>query len=83
MAGELRGIIGPNGAGKTTLFNLITGNAPLVAGTVVLGGRAVAPKPAVMARGGVARTFQHPPDSRFAQHCRRRFAGRGIERSER
>ena len=60
MAGELRGIIGPNGAGKTTLFNLITGNAPLVAGTVVLGGRAVAPKPAVMARRGVARTFQHP-----------------------
>jgi branched-chain amino acid transport system permease protein len=59
-AGELRGIIGPNGAGKTTLFNVITGAAPLVSGTVALGGRTVHPRPSLMARHGVSRTFQHP-----------------------
>lgn len=58
--GELRGIIGPNGAGKTTLFNVITGNAPLSAGRVLLDGHAIRPSPARMARRGVARTFQHP-----------------------
>jgi len=58
--GELRGIIGPNGAGKTTMFNVITGNAPLSAGRVLLDGHAIRPSPARMARRGVARTFQHP-----------------------
>lgn len=58
--GELRGIIGPNGAGKTTLFNVITGNAPLSAGRVLLDGHAIRPSPARMARRGVARTFQYP-----------------------
>ncbi len=58
--GELRGIIGPNGAGKTTLFNVITGNAPLTAGRVLLDGHAIRPSPARMAQRGVARTFQHP-----------------------
>lgn len=58
--GELRGIIGPNGAGKTTLFNIITGNAPMSAGRMTLSGRIIRPTPAVMARSGVARTFQHP-----------------------
>jgi branched-chain amino acid transport system ATP-binding protein len=35
-AGERRLIIGPNGAGKTTLFNLITGDLPSDAGSIVL-----------------------------------------------
>jgi branched-chain amino acid transport system ATP-binding protein len=34
--GERRLIIGPNGAGKTTLFNLITGDLPADAGSIVL-----------------------------------------------
>jgi branched-chain amino acid transport system permease protein len=59
-AGMLCGIIGPNGAGKTTLFNVITGNAPLSAGRVLLDGHGLRPLPARMARRGVARTFQHP-----------------------
>jgi branched-chain amino acid transport system ATP-binding protein len=35
-AGERRLIIGPNGAGKTTLFNLVTGDLPADAGSIVL-----------------------------------------------
>jgi branched-chain amino acid transport system permease protein len=58
--GALWGIIGPNGAGKTTLFNVITGNAPLTRGRVMLGGHGIRPLPARVARRGVARTFQHP-----------------------
>jgi branched-chain amino acid transport system permease protein len=58
--GTVHGIIGPNGAGKTTLFNVITGNAPLSRGRVLLGGHGIRPQPARMARRGVARTFQHP-----------------------
>jgi branched-chain amino acid transport system ATP-binding protein len=34
--GERRLIIGPNGAGKTTLFNVITGDLPADAGSIVL-----------------------------------------------
>ena len=34
--GERRLIIGPNGAGKTTLFNLITGELPADAGSILL-----------------------------------------------
>ena len=34
--GERRLIIGPNGAGKTTLFNLVTGDLPADAGSIVL-----------------------------------------------
>ncbi|MDQ0391302.1 branched-chain amino acid ABC transporter ATP-binding protein/permease [Labrys monachus] len=58
--GELLGLIGPNGAGKTTLFNVITGNAPLTSGRIEVSGQAVTPRPARMARLGIARTFQLP-----------------------
>jgi branched-chain amino acid transport system ATP-binding protein len=34
--GERRLIIGPNGAGKTTLFNLLTGDLPADAGSILL-----------------------------------------------
>jgi branched-chain amino acid transport system ATP-binding protein len=40
--GERRLIIGPNGAGKTTLFNLLTGDLPRDAGSIVLFGKEVA-----------------------------------------
>lgn len=36
---KLNAIIGPNGAGKTTLFNLITGEIPADAGSVMFSGR--------------------------------------------
>jgi len=41
-AGELVGLIGPNGAGKTTLIRAIVGLQRLAAGTVTIGGEAVA-----------------------------------------
>ena len=58
-ARERRAIIGPNGAGKTTLFNLITGQLPPSAGRIVLGGQPItALPPHVVARRGLARSFQ-------------------------
>jgi len=57
--GEILGLIGPNGAGKTTLINCITGMNPPEAGTVFFEGRPIEKlKPHVIARLGVARTFQ-------------------------
>ena len=57
--GETLGIIGPNGAGKTTLFNAICGVYKPTGGKVIFKGREVQGQPAyVMARKGIARTFQ-------------------------
>jgi branched-chain amino acid transport system ATP-binding protein len=57
--GEIVGLIGPNGAGKTTLVNLITGFLPKTSGTVLFEGRDIsATPPHLIARQGVARTFQ-------------------------
>src|ERR1700683_3652389 len=59
QAGEVVGLIGPNGAGKTTLVNLITGFTPKTAGKGYFEGRDItAAAPHVIARGGIARTFQ-------------------------
>ncbi|BBF92949.1 ABC transporter permease subunit [Blastochloris tepida] len=58
--GEIVALIGPNGAGKSTTFNLITGVAALTAGTVRYDGVEISgTSPRVIARHGVARTFQH------------------------
>ena len=58
--GTITGIIGPNGAGKTTLLNLITGFAVPTSGHVRIGGRDLTGKrPYVVARTGVARTYQN------------------------
>jgi branched-chain amino acid transport system ATP-binding protein len=57
--GEILGVIGPNGAGKTTLINLITGEHRPSAGRIILQGREVTGRPPhVLARMGIARTFQ-------------------------
>jgi ABC-type branched-subunit amino acid transport system ATPase component len=57
--GAICSLIGPNGAGKSTLFNLITGYAPLTAGTIHYKGRRLdgtdTPR---IARLGIARAFQ-------------------------
>jgi len=37
--GTLTSIVGPNGAGKTTYFNLISGQLPATAGSVILNGQ--------------------------------------------
>jgi branched-chain amino acid transport system ATP-binding protein len=39
--GEIATIIGPNGSGKSTLLKAVTGDLPLLAGTISLGGRDV------------------------------------------
>jgi branched-chain amino acid transport system ATP-binding protein len=54
------GLIGPNGAGKTTVFNLVTGVYQPDAGSIHFNGTDLtALKPSVIARIGVARTFQN------------------------
>src|SRR5215831_8852529 len=53
------GLTGPNGAGKTTFFNCITGQTRVDEGRVVFDGRDLTNRaPEVIARAGIARTFQ-------------------------
>jgi branched-chain amino acid transport system ATP-binding protein len=58
--GHAHGIIGPNGAGKTTAFNVITGLYTPTAGDILFRGETIAGyRPSVIARRGIARTFQN------------------------
>ncbi|MDR2567653.1 MAG: ABC transporter ATP-binding protein [Bifidobacteriaceae bacterium] len=57
--GEIVGLIGPNGAGKTTFFNCLTGLYKPTSGEVRLKGKALPPKPRLVVKAGVARTFQN------------------------
>lgn len=55
------GLVGPNGAGKTTMFQVMSGFLVPDSGSVILNGQDVTKRAAhVRARGGLARTFQHP-----------------------
>jgi branched-chain amino acid transport system ATP-binding protein len=57
--GEIVGLLGPNGAGKTTLVNLISGFIPVSTGEIVYEGRRLeGGRPHLIARAGIARTFQ-------------------------
>lgn len=57
--GEIRGLIGPNGSGKTTMFNVISGFLKPTGGTVIWQGVDITGSPPhVVARRGLARTFQ-------------------------
>jgi branched-chain amino acid transport system ATP-binding protein len=58
--GEIRAIIGPNGAGKSSMLNVISGFYVPQEGEVwFLGARRPAMKPYMVARQGIARTFQN------------------------
>ncbi|MEP9375916.1 ABC transporter ATP-binding protein [Aquabacter sp. CN5-332] len=58
-AGEVIGLIGPNGAGKTTLVNVISGVYRPDAGHLAFdGARIDGLRPDLIARRGIARTFQ-------------------------
>ena len=57
--GSITGLIGPNGAGKTTLFAIISGFEKPTSGRVVWQGANIAGRaPHLLARDGIARTFQ-------------------------
>lgn len=54
-------IIGPNGAGKTSLLNVVTGNLPLIGGSLCYAGSEVQNRPSYMAlKSGIARKLQVP-----------------------
>ncbi len=59
-AGEVIAVIGPNGAGKTSLFNCLSGFYRPSSGNIRFRGEDVtATPPHVMARRGLARSFQN------------------------
>ncbi|MFG2644292.1 ABC transporter ATP-binding protein [Streptomyces sp. NPDC048370] len=57
--GEIVGLIGPNGAGKTTFFNCLTGLYIPTEGQVSYKGTVLPPKPHLVTKAGIARTFQN------------------------
>ncbi len=58
--GRITGLIGPNGAGKSTLVNALSGASAPSSGQVMLNGARIDRLPAyVVARSGIARTFQN------------------------
>jgi branched-chain amino acid transport system ATP-binding protein len=60
-SGEIVGIIGANGAGKTTLLNIVSGYVKPTEGRVMFRGANITGlPPRVLARQGIARSFQVP-----------------------
>jgi branched-chain amino acid transport system ATP-binding protein len=57
---QIVAVIGPNGAGKTTLLNAISGIVPMSGELFIEGRRPSAIQPRVLARLGLARSFQAP-----------------------
>lgn len=58
--GEIVSLIGPNGAGKTTFFNCVTGFYTPEEGDVVFAGTSLkGARPDIIARAGIARTYQN------------------------
>jgi branched-chain amino acid transport system ATP-binding protein len=57
--GSITGLIGPNGAGKTTLFAIVSGFERPTSGGVFWRGEEITGRPPhLLARAGIARTFQ-------------------------
>ncbi|MGG5811167.1 ABC transporter ATP-binding protein [Falsiroseomonas sp. CW058] len=57
--GSITGLIGPNGAGKTTLFAIVSGFEKPTTGRILWRGEEITGRPPhLLARQGIARTFQ-------------------------
>ncbi len=57
--GQTLGLIGPNGAGKTSFINVLSGFEAPSSGSIMVGSQTVTGAlPHVIARAGIARTFQ-------------------------
>jgi branched-chain amino acid transport system ATP-binding protein len=57
--GSITGLIGPNGAGKTTLFAIVSGFEKPTSGRILWRGEEITARPPhLLAREGIARTFQ-------------------------
>ena len=57
--GSITGLIGPNGAGKTTMFAIVSGFEKPTSGKVLWRGEEITGRPPhLLARDGIARTFQ-------------------------
>jgi branched-chain amino acid transport system ATP-binding protein len=72
--GQVHAVIGTNGAGKSTLVNMLSGELPLSAGTIRLGGENITswsqPR---RARAGIGRSFQRSTvfmDFSLFENCR-------------
>jgi len=64
--GEIVGVVGPSGSGKSTLFDALSGRHRLSSGSIAVGDASIAGlAPHVIARRGLARTFQE--DSLFGR----------------
>jgi branched-chain amino acid transport system ATP-binding protein len=76
---RITAVIGPNGAGKTTLFNLISGSLVPDSGRVVFEGLEITGmKPHLVARRGLARTFQTVKLSRHMTVLENVMIGRHV-----
>jgi branched-chain amino acid transport system ATP-binding protein len=73
-AGEHTAIVGPNGAGKSTLINLLSGDLPCSAGTVLYRGQDITHLPPdARSRIGIGRSYQKTnifPSFTVLENCR-------------
>lgn len=72
--GEVHAVIGTNGAGKSTLINMLSGEIPVSAGSIRLGGRDITRLSQPMrARSGIGRSYQRTtifPNFSILENCR-------------